>query len=1249
MMENGSFVSTRSPEDTIKQFEAYLRKYENDDKLVILEAAERPGSKPGDNYMSIMIRTKVVGTRGDGSPYAKTFMTKKIQESNISTLMDLSDLFRMEAHAYTKVLPILGPFGPRCVHADQNTIIMEDLAEKGYVTCERRNLFDLDHTVFALKKLAKLHASALALKINDPRKFDTLNLNIEEIIYKDNSQTSEMRKCTELCVKSIVEYLDKIQPQTQELQTIRNYFTTCIDKTYDAMRRIFTAPKKKYDTICHGDPWVNNLLFLYDNDGRIIDLKMVDYQIIRYTSIATDILYFIYSSVRSSLIERSFESFIKIYHKEFLNALQQSGVTDEKILAELRMEWLESELRTYSFYGLLIGCFLINPILAEEEDVRKFQTIELGVMNPVYQADTSSPMGQKKIDRVKCMALHYYKRFHLGIINDDIEPITDTIKQFEAYLRRYENDDKLVILEAVERPGSNLGDNYTSMLIRTKVFGTRGDGNPYTKTFMTKMTKRGSNISALMDLSDLFLMEAHAYTKVLPILGSFGPQCVYADKDTIIMEDLAEKGYVTCERRNLLDLDHTVFALKTLARLHASALALKINNPRQFDTLNLHLQEVIYKDDSSKTSVMRWITELALKSIVQYLDVIQPQTQELQTIKNHFATYLDRTYDEIRRIFTAPKQKYDTICHGDPWVNNLLFLHDNDGRIVDLKMVDYQIIRYTSIATDILYFIYSSVRSSLIERSFESLIKIYHNEFLNELRRLDVNEKILAELGMEWLESVLRTYSFYGMISGCMLINTILAEEEDVQKFETMDFDVMNQTYQAETSSASTPKKINRVKCIAFHYYKRFHLGIINDDIEPISITDTVKQFEAYLKKYENDDKLVILEAVERPGSNLGDNYTSTLIRTKLVGTRGDGSPYAKTFMTKMIPDGKFSTLIDLSALSRMEAHTYTKVLPILGSFGPQCVYADKDTIIMEDLAEKGYVNCERRHLLDLDHTVFALKTLARLHASALSLKINNPRQFDTLNLHLEEVIYKDNSETSLIRSCTETRSKSIIQCLDMIEPRTQELQTIRDHIATYLDKTYDAMRRMFTTPRQKYDTICHGDPWVNNLLFLHDNDGRIIDLKMVDYQIIRHTSISTDILYLIYGSVRSSLIERSFESLIKIYHNEFLSELRRSRVDEKILAELGTEWLETELRTYSFYGLLVGCFLINPILAEEEDVQQLQTIDFDASSPLYQADINSARNQKKLDRVKCIAFHYYRRFHLGIINDDIEPISVTG
>ncbi|XP_012541195.1 uncharacterized protein LOC105839430 [Monomorium pharaonis] len=426
MMENGSCSVARSPEDIAKQFQAYLRKFENDDKLVISKAVDRPGSKPGDNYTSMLIRTRLVGTCGDGSPYAKTFMSKIIiGDKKITQLIDLFDLFRMETHAYAKILPILGSFGPRCIHADKNIIIMEDLAEKGYVNCERRNFLDLDHTVYALKKLAHFHASGLAVKINNPRQFNTLNMDIEEIIYKDNSQTSAMRSCTEMCVSSIIEYLDIIEPQTQELQKIKDYIATYIDKTYDTMRHLFVKPKQKYDTICHGDPWMNNLLFLHDNDGKIIDLKMVDYQIIRHTSLSTDILYLIYSSVRSSLIERSFESLIKIYHNEFLNELRRLHV-DEKVLAELGMDWLNTELRTYAFYGLLVGCFLMNPILAEEEDVQQFETLDFGPMNPLYHADTNSKTNQKKLERIKCIVFHHYRRFYLGIINDDIEPISNT-------------------------------------------------------------------------------------------------------------------------------------------------------------------------------------------------------------------------------------------------------------------------------------------------------------------------------------------------------------------------------------------------------------------------------------------------------------------------------------------------------------------------------------------------------------------------------------------------------------------------------------------------------------------------------------------------------------------------------------------------------------------------------------------------------------------------------------------------------
>ncbi|KAL0126207.1 hypothetical protein PUN28_004971 [Cardiocondyla obscurior] len=412
-----------------------------------------------------------------------------------------------------------------------------------------------------------------------------------------------------------------------------------------------------------------------------------------------------------------------------------------------------------------------------------------------------------------------------------------TIKQFQTYLRKYENDDKLIIHEAVDKPGSKLGDNYTSLMIRTKVVGTRGDGSPYSKTFMTKIIQPNKNISSIINLSELFHIEKHAYTKVLPVFGPFGPSCIYADENTIIMEDLAEKGYVNCERRNYLDLDHTVFALKKLAKFHAVGLGIKFNNPKQFDTLTSDIKEMIYRDDS-KTAVMRSCTESYMKSIIQYLDIIEPRTEAVETIKDYIVTNTEKMYDMLRPLFVSPKRRYETICHGDPWTNNLLFLHNNDGKIIDLKLVDYQILRYTSVTTDFLYFMYSSVRSSLIERSFESLVKIYHNELLNELRRLHVHEKILAEFGAEWLEAEFKIYSLYGLIIGCAFINPILAEEDELKKFQTINFMEDNLAYENYLSSIMNQKKCERVKTIVLHFYKRFHQGIIDDDIEPIPVTD---------------------------------------------------------------------------------------------------------------------------------------------------------------------------------------------------------------------------------------------------------------------------------------------------------------------------------------------------------------------------------------------------------------------------
>lgn len=261
-------------------------------------------------------------------------------------------------------------------------------------------------------------------------------------------------------------------------------------------------------------------------------------------------------------------------------------------------------------------------------------------------------------------------------------------------------------------------------------------------------------------------------------------------------------------------------------------------------------------------------------------------------------------------------------------------------------------------------------------------------------------------------------------------------------------------------------------------------------------------------------------------------------------------------------------------------------------------------------------------------------------------MKINNPQKFNEMDMPLKEVIYTEEPNPQM-ETCTQISTKTSKQSLELIEPRTQDMQGVIDFFDSLGDTIYNRFVQMFNEPKKKYHTICHGDPWANNLLYLHDKNGKIIDMKMVDYQICRHTSVATDIHYLIYTSVQSSLIEKSYESLLKIYHNAFLNELRRLRVSEKVLAELGPEWLEAELRAYKLYGVITGCWLMHAILADEEDAEKFEKIDFQNLENFGADRLNLSK--KKLDRLKCITLHYYRRYHLGIIKDDIEPLSITG
>lgn len=99
--------------------------------------------------------------------------------------------------------------------------------------------------------------------------------------------------------------------------------------------------------------------------------------------------------------------------------------------------------------------------------------------------------------------------------------------------------------------------------------------------------------------------------------------------------------------------------------------------------------------------------------------------------------YGGTTYESIMKEFSGPgyydrmcqlarsSGKYSVICHGDCWAPNFLLKHDSTGSVaVDSIMIDFQLVRVASPATDISLFMYTCTQQDMREAHFDELIQV---------------------------------------------------------------------------------------------------------------------------------------------------------------------------------------------------------------------------------------------------------------------------------------------------------------------------------------------------------------------------------------------------------------------------------------------------------------------------------------------------------------------------------------------
>lgn len=109
-------------------------------------------------------------------------------------------------------------------------------------------------------------------------------------------------------------------------------------------------------------------------------------------------------------------------------------------------------------------------------------------------------------------------------------------------------------------------------------------------------------------------------------------------------------------------------------------------------------------------------------------------------------------------IFEVVKRndsRFNVLCHGDLWCNNVMFKYNEDtGKVEDCLLVDYQMCFYNSPMLDLNYFIYTSLQHDLKMNKVDHIIQFYHQELVANLRKLGYSKKppTLLELQKDFLD-----------------------------------------------------------------------------------------------------------------------------------------------------------------------------------------------------------------------------------------------------------------------------------------------------------------------------------------------------------------------------------------------------------------------------------------------------------------------------------------------------------------
>lgn len=257
--------------------ESVLRRNESTNDIHVVGFTSRTAVAKGGNYVGQLLRLAIDYERSGEKKQRSVVVKTALSNEESAKKVEEFGVHAKEMLMYTNVLPryrkllcghgITDQLYPIVLHVDPNTqtMIMEDLQEEGFQMADRIKGLDMDHMRVAINKIAKHHACSLVLEKQGNVSFKGFHSGQ---IAMNGGAWNEWYETLANAMIDEIQTWEGFEEYAEKLDQIREIF---IEQAAD----VFEDKEMFPIVLNHGDYWMNNIMFRYDEQGRPIDSVMV--------------------------------------------------------------------------------------------------------------------------------------------------------------------------------------------------------------------------------------------------------------------------------------------------------------------------------------------------------------------------------------------------------------------------------------------------------------------------------------------------------------------------------------------------------------------------------------------------------------------------------------------------------------------------------------------------------------------------------------------------------------------------------------------------------------------------------------------------------------------------------------------------------------------------------------------------------------------------------------------------------------